>query len=130
MAAGYRAARRQQLGDETAWDRADRELAAWHRARQRLAVAWQQDMTLRDGVEEVRSRRVAPIACACPGPPGCCIYALEQANRLQHAAHVVVRQLADLAARRARIQAGPPMRYKLDYYLGEREVLFDPAAEG
>lgn len=65
-----------------------REFAAW----QRTTVA---GMTLGDAVEWLRAE---PIGCACHGGPACCIYRGQQVVRLQRAAHVVARLLADRAA--------------------------------
>lgn len=40
-----------------------------------------------------------PWGCACIGDPYCCRHAFTQARRLQRAAHIVARLLADAAAR-------------------------------
>lgn len=46
-----------------------------------------------------RSPEAAGMACACVGPPWCCRLAAERADDLNRAAHIAVRQIADLAAR-------------------------------
>lgn len=46
-------------------------------------------------------RENGPIACACVGPPYCCRYGWRQSEALHRAAHILVRQLADLRDRLA-----------------------------
>jgi hypothetical protein len=39
--------------------------------------------------------RAPPFACACHGPPNCCMDVDRQAERLRHAAHIVVKLVSD-----------------------------------
>jgi len=55
-------------------------------------------MTLADATDRLRAE---PWACACIGDPLCCRHPFEQARQLQRAAHIVARQLTDLATRSA-----------------------------
>lgn len=46
-------------------------------------------------VEATRLLRAEPWACACIGDPYCCRHAFDHAARLQRAAHIVARLVAD-----------------------------------
>jgi hypothetical protein len=53
-------------------------------------------MTLGKALEFLRAE---PWGCACVGGPWCCRLRYAQAHALVRAAHVVVKQLAELSAR-------------------------------
>lgn len=54
------------------------------------------DMTLAKATD---LHRTPAWACACIGPPYCCLFAYDQARALHRAAHIAARQMADLLAR-------------------------------
>lgn len=86
--------------------RADREPDPWSVAdRQGRAAA--ADLTLAEAVV-LLDPTYPRIVCACVGPPWCCRYRFDQARAVRRAAHIAVRMMADLAARRAAAESPAP----------------------
>jgi hypothetical protein len=90
----------------TRWTDEDRARARdWQQVR---AAAYQQmvnTMTLGEAVP-YSDPAYGNFACACPGPPVCCWQRFQHADRLNRAAHIVVKQASDLLARRMERQLG------------------------
>jgi hypothetical protein len=67
------------------------EYAAWRAEADRETRAEMAGMTLGEAVGLLRwERDNGPTACACVGPPSCCVDVYRQAEALSRAAHIVV----------------------------------------
>jgi hypothetical protein len=76
-------------------DEETKALRARLREQERLWEAWlQETLTLGAATDW---RRLTLPGCACAGGPLCCMRRARVAERLQHAAHIVARLLADRA---------------------------------
>lgn len=73
--------------------------ADWRRWRRQVAVynRWLIETMTLGGATAVRR---ANIGCACTGEPACCLTLAPRQRELHRAAHIVVKQLADLVERR------------------------------
>lgn len=54
-------------------------------------------MTLGQAVDYVRDTETQDWACACHGPPYCCIQGYFRAQAILRAGHIAVKQVAELA---------------------------------
>jgi hypothetical protein len=74
----------------------------WERQLRKLErMEWERlaAMTLGDALEHLKAVREHPWACACVGPPNCCIRTLHQSQWLQRDAHILVKMIKEVADR-------------------------------
>ena len=96
------AAWEQRMADRARERKVDHEVveqARWTRLRaeaERKAMSYEAGMTLGGAL---RLLNTEPWACACVGPPHCCLHKFAQARALQRGAHIVAKLLDDTCRR-------------------------------
>lgn len=69
-----------------------------HQEARRQALAELDSLTLGEAVANLRS--YVPYGCACPGPPVCCWEYNSRYRDTKRAAHIAIKQIAELARRK------------------------------